>query len=310
MRSSPASRRLICQHARRCQPFFLEPGSVLAGEIFEDHRLPDDDARMTSRDCGSVNLDHIRIGSTTENVLPCVEGHTWGFSDGPRCGLLPLSAAEQFSLACIHGRRAEVQAMLAADRGLLDRISAEDRLGLLHRAVAANERDGVRLIVELGADVNGMIPNSALDRAPLHSAAGGGELAMVKLLIDLGADPDLRAYPFHAAPIGWAKYGQHQHSSTICFDTRRFSTQCNWESRTCGVAAAARSVVGAGARSRWRPARVLSLSRHGSARGDDRAANQEGRRSECDGARLLERALARGWADFADVLRRHGARTR
>jgi hypothetical protein len=27
------------------------------------------------------------------------------------------------------------------------------------------------------------------------------------------------------------------------------------------------------------------------------------------GARLLDRALALGWAEFADVLRRHGART-
>ena len=50
-----------------------------------------------------------------------------------------------------------------------------------------------------------MIPNTGLDRAPLHSAAGGGDLEMVKLLIDLGGDPQLRDYPFHAAPIGWAK---------------------------------------------------------------------------------------------------------
>jgi hypothetical protein len=35
-------------------------------------------------------------------------------------------------------------------------------------------------------------------------------LSVMRLLIDLGADPQLRDYSFHAAPIGWAKYGQHQ----------------------------------------------------------------------------------------------------
>jgi hypothetical protein len=64
------------------------------------------------------------------------------------------------------GRLGDVQALLAADAGLLDRMTAEDRLGLLPRAIAANERERERLIVELGVDVNGMIPHIGLDRAP------------------------------------------------------------------------------------------------------------------------------------------------
>jgi len=44
-------------------------------------------------------------------------------------------------------------------------MTAEDRLGLLLRAIAANEREGERLIVELGVDVNGMM-HTGLDRAP------------------------------------------------------------------------------------------------------------------------------------------------
>jgi ankyrin repeat protein len=226
---------------------------------------------------------------------------------------IELTAAEQFSLACIHGRRAGVQAMLAADRGLLDRMSAEDRLGLLHRAIAANERDGVRLIVELGVEVNGMIPNSALDRAPLHSAAGGGDLAIVKLLIDLGADPNLRDYPFHAAPIGWAKYGQHQHVVDYLFRYASIFDAVHLGGVERAVSLLEQSPSLAQVRDgdgdplafylypdMDRLEEMIALL---TKKGVDLNATGRG------GARVLDRALAHGWADFADALRRHGART-
>ena len=226
---------------------------------------------------------------------------------------IELSAAEQFSLACIHGRRAEVQAILGADPGLLDRMSTEDRLGLLHRAIAANERGGVRLIVELGVDVNGMIPNTGLDRAPLHSAAGGGDLEMVKLLIDLGADPQLRDYPFHAAPIGWAKYGHHQNVVDYLFRYASIFDAVHLGGVERAVSLLEQSPPLAQVRDddgdplafylhpdMDRLEEMIALL---TKQGVD--LNATGR----DGARAIDRALAHGWADFADVLRRHGART-
>src|SRR5207249_67620 len=101
-----------------------------------------------------------------------------------------LSAQEAFALACIRGRRDEVRARLRDDPSLFDGLGAHGRADLLHRAVAAKEHDGVRLVVELGADVNAIIPGTGLDRGPLHNAAGAHGLDMVKLLIELGADPN------------------------------------------------------------------------------------------------------------------------
>ena len=81
-------------------------------------------------------------------------------------------------------------------------------MDLIHRAVEANQPEGVRLIVELGVDVNGMIPGTGLSCSPLHTA---GRIEMVKLLLELGADPQLRDPSFNATPIAWANHGQQQH---------------------------------------------------------------------------------------------------
>src|SRR5439155_10760744 len=67
---------------------------------------------------------------------------------------LELDPLETFALACIEGRRGDVRARLRDDPTLVDKLGVEGRADLLHRAVAANSADGVRLIVELGVDVN------------------------------------------------------------------------------------------------------------------------------------------------------------
>jgi ankyrin repeat protein len=40
----------------------------------------------------------------------------------------------------------------------------------------------------------------------LHSAAGEGEVDGVRLLLDLGADPDIHDMRFDATPLGWAEH--------------------------------------------------------------------------------------------------------
>jgi len=42
---------------------------------------------------------------------------------------------------------------------------------MLHRAVELKHHDGIRLIVGLGIDINGMVPGTGLDRTVLHNAA-------------------------------------------------------------------------------------------------------------------------------------------
>lgn len=225
-----------------------------------------------------------------------------------------LGRDETFALACIAGRRDEVQGMLAQDPGLLDRLGYGGRLDLLHRAVEAKQLDGVKLLVEFGADVNGMIANTGLDRGPLHDAAGGGDLDMVKLLIALGADPALRDYPFQSTPIGWARYGQHEH---VVEYLSRFATifdavRCDAVARVAELLRQDPSLANAvdgradplvfylhPEMSRLKEIIGL-LTAHGT---DLDAPNREGQT-------LLGLAIARGWMDFADVLRAHGAGTR
>ena len=94
---------------------------------------------------------------------------------------IALDPVESFALACIAGDRREVQSPAGAgsDAPRASRTPGPRRL--LHRAVAAKQADGVRLIVALGVDVNGMVPGTGHDRSALHNAAGFGTLAMVQV---------------------------------------------------------------------------------------------------------------------------------
>ena len=68
-------------------------------------------------------------------------------------------------------------------------------------AAGRDSLEGVRLLIELGFDVN------AHERtAPLHEAAMRGNLAIIELLLDHGANPNLRDPGYDATPAGWAEH--------------------------------------------------------------------------------------------------------
>jgi ankyrin repeat protein len=94
--------------------------------------------------------------------------------------------------------------LLERDPTLIRRLGTE-RSELLNRAAESNKQKAIRLMVELGFDVN-----ERKRTAPLHLAAAGGNLEMVKLLISLGADPAIRDEEFNATPLGWAQYGERE----------------------------------------------------------------------------------------------------
>jgi len=121
---------------------------------------------------------------------------------------IELDPLETFALTCIAGREAEARSRLAEDPGLLDRLGPKGKVDMLHRALEAGNHVGLRLITQLGADINGMVKGGGHDRAVLHNASAWGTLETVKLLIELGADPTLRDLTFHGAAIGWALYGK------------------------------------------------------------------------------------------------------
>ena len=231
-------------------------------------------------------------------------------SGARRIGLDPL---ETFALACIAGRRDEVRALLTADPGLLDRLGEEGRIGMLNRAAEARRSDGIRLIVELGVDINGMIPGTGLARSVLHGAAGGGDVEMVNVLLGLGADPNLHDPAYHATPLGWALHGRQRAviDRLLPLATIFDAVQADGTERVTALLredpslANARDAHGFHVVFYLHPEMtrldetIQLLAGHGT---DFDVTDPEGRT-------VVDRALARGSIDFANRLRQAGART-
>jgi ankyrin repeat protein len=224
-----------------------------------------------------------------------------------------LDPVEMFAIDCIAGRRDAVRARLAENPALLDNLGPRGRAELIHRAVDAKQLEGIRLIVELGVDVNAMIPGTAYDRAPLHNAAAWGTREIVELLIQLGADPQLRDLTHHSAPIGWAAYAQQWHMVDYLaqFATVFNALRCGAVERVAELLKESPSLANAidedgdplvfylHPELRRLDEMLALLLAHG---GDLDAPNHEGKT-------LLGRAIARGQVEFAEMLRTHGAKS-
>jgi len=287
----------------------LTPDALLVGELCAaaEHGFPGRVQLLVEHGV-DVNIPGLRNGRTPyQEALRA--GHAaiaeYLLAHGAR--KIDLDPAETFALACISGRRDEVRERLANDPSLLDRLGHFGRVELLHRAVDAKQFDGVRLIVELGVDINGMVPGTGLDRAVLHNAAGWGGLEMVKFLISLGADPQLRDEPFRSTPIGWAF---HNHQRDVVAYLLQVATivdavRCDGVERAAALLrenpalANARDEGGMPLVFYLHPEmeRLDEMIRLLKDSGTDfNARNREGKTP-------LERSLALGWVDVADKLR-------
>ena len=113
-----------------------------------------------------------------------------------------LTDLDAFTSACLKADSSAAKALLKKDPSLIERLGTV-RAELLNRAAESSKQEAIRLMVELGFDVNERQRTTAL-----HLAAAGGNLDMVKLLLELGADPSIRDEEFNAMPLGWAQYGE------------------------------------------------------------------------------------------------------
>jgi ankyrin repeat protein len=117
-----------------------------------------------------------------------------------------LSPLDAFVSACSRGDRSTAKKLLEGDGSLLEQLGPREA-ELLAAAASAGRREPVRLMAELGFDVNAMRHST-----PLHEAAWNGHLEMVKLLLELGADPSLRDRSHLALPADWAA---HNHQAEV-----------------------------------------------------------------------------------------------
>ncbi|MGH9119319.1 MAG: ankyrin repeat domain-containing protein [Acidimicrobiales bacterium] len=113
-------------------------------------------------------------------------------------GVDPLS---RFVGVCMAGDQAAVDAALADDPSLLERALLL-RPDLVARASELGRPDAVRLMVDLGFDVNARHRTTAL-----HEAAWRGDVGLARVLVELGADPSATDTEHDSTPRGWAEYG-------------------------------------------------------------------------------------------------------
>ena len=84
-------------------------------------------------------------------------------------------------------------------RGMEELIDAEPQLARnwsadgftpLHYAAFFGQQEAAKILLERGAEVEGVARTESSRGRPLHSAASGGHAAIVKLLLEAGADPN------------------------------------------------------------------------------------------------------------------------
>jgi hypothetical protein len=98
--------------------------------------------------------------------------------------------------ACTNGDLAAARELVATDPGLRIRHAA-----LIAELAGHRRWDAVRLLVELGFDVNASGGVTAL-----HYAAGAGDIEIIQLLLDHGADRTIRDTEFNHPPVEWARF--------------------------------------------------------------------------------------------------------
>jgi len=151
-----------------------------------------------------VALDErgMRDGRTPyETALRCGHADVAAFLAERGAKVVELPPEQALAAAIVAGDRARVRAMLAASPRLLEQLGEKEQAELISRAAETHKLDSIRLMAELGFDVNAMIYSTAL-----HQAAWCGDVTMVKLLLELGADPAIQDRSHHATPLGWATY--------------------------------------------------------------------------------------------------------
>jgi len=185
------------------------------------------------------------------------------------------------------GQVEPIRDILAAHPELVNATTDLDRLlrpsdtlamRLIHVAIAENQIEALRLLIDRGADLN---VRNADGRLPLHDCFELGHNDFAKILLDAGAVPDVcaaAAYGLHdrlqeilhadpsqandlatgESPLGWSVYGAQPQSARILFRHGAIADRAPFDSRAWCPAAmvagadVARVLIEHGANPNWR----------------------------------------------------------
>jgi ankyrin repeat protein len=114
------------------------------------------------------------------------------------------TAAERFLFACLRGEEVAARELIAADPGLVDRLS-EDERGAIELAAERGDTEAVRLMLDLGFPLDARRGDHG--STALHAAAYSGSAETVRLLLARGADIEARDVTWDSTPLEWAKVG-------------------------------------------------------------------------------------------------------
>ena len=118
-----------------------------------------------------------------------------------------VTPLDRFLGACLHAHGTEARALLAANPGLMDRLTTDDRRLV---ADAAREGRGEALVLmhELGFDLQ---LRDEYGATPLHWAGWGGRLTAVLALIACRVDLNLEEKRFNGTALSWIRHGSLHH---------------------------------------------------------------------------------------------------
>jgi ankyrin repeat protein len=116
--------------------------------------------------------------------------------DNP-CAISTTDAKGRTALAWATARaQLDDMKLLIARGSVVDKMDSSGRSILLN-AVDSSNNDGLRIILEAGANPNPVVPEGLFRSSPLIAAGIGSKLEMIKLLIKFGAEIDA------SNPEGW-----------------------------------------------------------------------------------------------------------
>ncbi|MFI9507804.1 ankyrin repeat domain-containing protein [Nocardia sp. NPDC052566] len=149
--------------------------------------------------------EHPLFGGRTPYELALLNGHTEVANLlAAKDGSADLTESDAFIAACL---RADTS-VLSADPQLIAKVRTETP-GLIDRATEHGNLAAVRLLAELGFDVN-----HRRGTTPLHTAVWNNDEPMVRTLIALGADPTIEDADHNSTPLGWAEYLENDPMAT------------------------------------------------------------------------------------------------